>query len=123
MFAYDNLVYFLQILIMKVSKWKCKVCKKLLSSKQSGLHHMNNVHSIIIDMKDHIYKVQVAEQSTSSDKENWKCNAKSKKAAYGFFKNLSNQYAVSDKYVEDFCKIVNITTLMDKSMSPGKCQR
>ena len=54
-------------------------------------------------MKDHIYKVQVAEQSTSSDKENWKCNAKSKKAAYGFFKNLSNQYAASDKYVEDFC--------------------
>ena len=41
---------------MKVSKWKCKVCKKLLSSKQSGLHHGNKVHSIIIDMKDHIYK-------------------------------------------------------------------
>ena len=85
---------------MKSTKFKCKVCNKLLSSKQSGLHHVRSIHSIIIDLKDHIIPVQVAEKSTS-DKENSKFNQKAKNSAYGFFKNLSNLYA-SEKYVEDF---------------------
>ena len=79
-----------------ITKWKCKVCEKLLSSKQTALKHIGLKHESA-DPSESIIKMKV--QVATTEKIGNKI-VPSKKA-FGFFAPLKNIFN-NNSMVEDF---------------------
>ena len=98
--SFLSVSFFFQI--MMKTKWRCRICEKLLASKQTALKHLVLVHKSD-DHIDSVIKVQVQETNNENKvtKENPKGPPTVKNKAYGFFAPLTNIFN-DENMVEGF---------------------
>ena len=85
------------------TKWRCRECGKLLSSKQTALKHIDIFHKTVDPSEGESVtkvKVQVKEKEYKEGTQNIE-NPSTTKKAFGFFAPLTNIFN-NDSLVEGF---------------------